>query len=120
MHFEEIANKFPDLKICLAHFGWPWVKETAALLLKYTNIYADTALLYFDSALEFYKQIFTKEMEWTWVDRSLRHQVMFGSNNPRFEQIRMFDALGKIGFRDRTLELIRGGNAAEFLGLEGI
>lgn len=119
MHFEEVASKYPSLKICLAHFGWPWVKETAALLLKYTNVYTDTALLYFDSALEFYKQIFTKELEWTWVDRSLRHQVMFGSNNPRFEQIRMFDALGKIGFRASTLELIRGGNAIEFLGLEG-
>jgi uncharacterized protein len=119
MHFEEVAYKYPKLKICLAHFGWPWVKETAALLLKYTNIYTDTALLYFDSAQEFYQHIFTKELEWTWIDRSLRHQVMFGSNNPRFEQIRMFDALGKLGFRDSTIELIRGGNAVEFLGLEG-
>ncbi|MFC7394070.1 amidohydrolase family protein [Scopulibacillus cellulosilyticus] len=117
--FEEVASRYPKLKICLAHFGWPWVKETAALLLKYTNVYADTALLYFDSAKEFYKHVFTKELEMTWIDRSLRHQVMFGSNNPRFEQIRMLDALGKIGFRDSTLELIRGKNALEFLGMEG-
>jgi len=52
----------------------------------------------------------------TWIDRSLRHQVMFGSNNPRFEQIRMADAITKIGLRDSTLELVKGLNAVEFLG----
>ena len=88
------------------------------LMLKYRNVYADTALLYFDSAIEFYRQVFTREIPATWIDRSLRNQVMFGSNNPRFEQIRMADAIAKLGFRDSTLDLIRGGNALEFLRLE--
>lgn len=116
--FEELAMRRPALRICLAHFGWPWVKETAMLMLKYRNVYADTALLYFDSAIEFYRQVFTREIPATWIDRSLRNQVMFGSNNPRFEQIRMADAIAKLGFRDSTLDLIRGGNALEFLRLE--
>jgi predicted TIM-barrel fold metal-dependent hydrolase len=115
--FEELAMRRPALRICLAHFGWPWIKETAMLMLKYKNVYADTALLYFDSAIEFYRHVFTQEIPITWIDRSLRNQVMFGSNNPRFEQIRMADAISKLGFRDSTLDLIRGGNAIEFLGL---
>jgi hypothetical protein len=41
---------------------------------------------------------------------------MFGSNNPRFEQIRMAQAIENLGFRESTLELIRGRNAVEFLG----
>lgn len=114
--FEELAAARPGLKICLAHFGWPWVKETAMLLLKYPNVYADTGLLYFDNAMEFYKQVFTCDIPITWIDRSLRHQVMFGSNNPRFEQIRMAQAIAGLGFRESTLELIKGGNALEFLG----
>ena len=73
-------------------------------------------MLYFDSAYEFYDQIFKKELNLSWIDRSLRHQVMFGSNNPRFEQIRMVDALRKIGLRESSLELILGQNALEFLG----
>lgn len=89
MEFEELAATRPGLKICLAHFGWPWVQETAMLMLKYPNVYADTGLLYFDNALEFYKRVFNHDIPATWIDRSLRHQVMFGSNNPRFEQIRM-------------------------------
>ena len=60
--------------------------------------------------------MFNKEFELTWIDRSLRHQVMFGSNNPRFEQIRMAHELDKLGLRESTLELIKGENAIEFLG----
>ncbi|BCJ98906.1 amidohydrolase family protein [Anaerocolumna chitinilytica] len=113
--FEELAANHPNLRICLAHFGWPWVQETAMLMLKYPNVYADTGLLYFDNAYEFYERVFHQDIPITWIDRSLRHQVMFGSNNPRFEQIRMADAITKLGFRDSTLELIKGGNALEFL-----
>ena len=114
--FEIVAEKHPKLKICMGHFGWPWVRKTAMLMLKYPNVYADTGALYFDNAREFYTQTFTRDIPITWIDRSLRHQVMFGSNNPRFEQIRMAQAIGELGFRDSTLELIRGGNALEFIG----
>lgn len=114
--FEELAEARPNLRFCLAHFGWPWVKEAAMLLLKYPNVYADTGILYFDCAREFFKQVFTEEIPATWIDRSLRHQVMFGSNNPRFEQIRMAEAISGLGLRESTLELIRSGNAIEFLG----
>ena len=58
----------------------------------------------------------TRDIPITWIDRSLRHQVMFGSNNPRFEQIRMAQAIQELGFRESTLELIMGKNAIEFLG----
>ena len=114
--FEPVAAAHPNLRICLGHFGWPWVRETAMLMVKYPNVYADTGALYFDNAKEFYTQTFTRDIPLTWIDRSLRHQVMFGSNNPRFEQIRMAQALGELGFRDSTLELIRGENAIAFLG----
>ena len=114
--FEIVAEKHPKLKICMGHFGWPWVRKTTMLMLKYPNVYADTGALYFDNAREFYTQTFTRDIPITWIDRSLRHQVMFGSNNPRFEQIRMAQAIGELGFRDSTLELIRGGNALEFIG----
>ncbi|QAA33439.1 amidohydrolase family protein [Clostridium manihotivorum] len=116
IEFEELALNHPKLRICLAHFGWPYVQETAMLMLKFPNIYADTALLYFDSAREFYKRVFTEDIPSTWIDRSLRHQVMFGSNNPRFEQIRMAEAIEHLGFRESTLELIKGQNALEFIG----
>ena len=119
LRFEAVAARYPDLNICLAHFGWPWVRETAALMLKYPNVYADTGLLYFDSAREFYDRVFRRELDLTWVDRSLRHQVLFGSDNPRFEQLRMVRALEGLGLRESTLRLVLEENARVFLGEEG-
>ena len=117
---EPLAMVHPDLRICITRFGWPWVRETAALLLKYPNLYADTGVLYFDCAREFYQQTFTRDIPVTWLDRSLRHQVLFGSDNPRFEQIRMATAMEALGLRENTLELIMGDNALEFLGLREV
>ena len=43
---------------------------------------------------------------------------MFGSNNPRFEQIRMLDALRNIGWRESTLDLVLGKNALTIFRLK--
>lgn len=119
VEFEELAETRPRLRFCLGHFGWPWLEEAVMLMVKHKNVYADTGLLYFDSAREFYAHLFTRELPSTWIDRSLRHQVMFGSDSPRFEQIRMARALDGLGLRESTVELIRGANALDFLnGLE--
>ncbi len=115
VEFEELAETRPNLRFCLGHFAWPWLEEAAMLMVKHKNVYADTAALYFDCAREFYDRLFTQELPLTWIDRSLRHQVMFGSDNPRFEQIRMARALEGLGLRESTLELVKGENALEFL-----
>lgn len=115
LRFEEIAFRFPKLRICLAHFGWPWVKETCMLMLKYRNIYTDTAMLYFDNPKEFYAQCLGVDIGPSWIDRSLRHQVMFGSDEPRLEMLRMIRAIRDMDMRDSTKEMILGGNALEFL-----
>ena len=114
--YEELAYKRPKLRFCLSRFGWPWAEEMAMLMVKYKNVYTDTGILYFDNAQEFMTRLFTHEVGLTWIDRSLRHQVMFGSNNPRFEQIRMAAALDTLGLRESTLELIKGQNAIDFIG----
>ena len=116
IEYEELAATRPSLRMCLSRFGWPWAGECAMLMVKYPNVYTDTGILYFDSAREFFDRLFKHEVALTWVDRSLRHQVMFGSNNPRFEQIRMAQALDGLGLRESTVELIKGGNAIDFLG----
>ncbi len=42
---DEVAQEFPDLKIVIAHMGFPWVNETIALLAKHTNVHADISWL---------------------------------------------------------------------------
>ena len=38
---DEIARELPDLRILIAHMGYPWVAETVMLLAKHENVYAE-------------------------------------------------------------------------------
>jgi predicted TIM-barrel fold metal-dependent hydrolase len=116
LHFEEVAVRYPGLKICLAHFGWPWTHETLMLLLKYPNVYTDTSMLYMDTPKDFYEQVFTKNMGPLWIERNVNEKVMFGSNGPRFRATRLKPALENMPFRKSTLQNILGANAERFLG----
>ncbi|NUQ49163.1 MAG: amidohydrolase [Phycisphaerae bacterium] len=40
---DEVAAQHPELKIVVAHMGFPWVQETIALLGKHRNVFADVS-----------------------------------------------------------------------------
>jgi len=40
---DEIAREFPNLKIIIAHMGYPWIDETVVLLEKHLNVYSDVS-----------------------------------------------------------------------------
>lgn len=116
--FEEIAIKYPDLRINLAHFGFPWILETAAIILKYPNIYSDTAGTYMDCPEQFFQHIFKNLMGPLWVEHNLADKILFGSNNPRFRPARIKRGLESLQFSKETETKILGLNAIKFLGLE--
>ena len=85
LRFENVAADFPELQIVLAHLAWPWVMEAVALALKYPNVYLDTSALYFDNPRDFLAFAMTQQVPLTVFERSLRRQLVFGSNYPRVE-----------------------------------
>lgn len=116
--YEDIAAAYPEVRICLSHLGWPWVDELCMLLLKHKNVYTDTATVYMDSPANYYEQIFMKNMAPGWLQNNLMDKVMFGSNLPRFRQVRSKYGLEKLDIRPDVLEKILGGNARVYLGME--
>ena len=42
---DKIARTFPDLKMVIAHFGFPWIGEVIALVGKHPNLYTDISAL---------------------------------------------------------------------------
>lgn len=116
--YESLVREYPNVKFCFTRSGWPYIREIIMLMMKYKNVYADTGVLYFDSAKEFTEYLFYKEFNKTWVDRSLNHQIIFASENPRFEQIRMANSIDSLELHFSTKELIMGGNALDFLGVD--
>ena len=118
VNFEEVAIKYPELRFCLAHFGWPWIHETTALVLKYANVYTDTAMLYMDSPEIFLREVLTEQLGHLWIEHNIQDKVMFGSNNPRFRTARIKRGLESLDWKPLTKEKVLGGNALKFLGLE--
>lgn len=115
LRFENVAADFPGLPIVLAHLAWPWVTEAVALALKYPNVHLDTSALYFDNPRDFLRYAMTHVVPLTVFERSLRRQILFGSNYPRVEIKNMSRAVRSLGFSEECLALIMGGNAARLL-----
>ena len=105
LNFEPVAIKYPKLRICIGHMGWPFIFDTAAMLLKYPNVYADTSMLYMDSPEQFMHDVFMKQYGRLWLDNDLGDKIMFGSNNPRFRTARIKRGLESLDIRPETLEL---------------
>ncbi|MDD3174041.1 MAG: amidohydrolase family protein [Herbinix sp.] len=118
MEFEEVANRFPKVKMCLAHFGWPWVNETAALLVKYENVFANTAMMYMDSPKDLFEKVFKQDLGKYWLDHNFADKVMFGSDSPRIRPVRSKRGLDALEMEESTRRKVYHDNAVRFLGLE--
>jgi predicted TIM-barrel fold metal-dependent hydrolase len=116
IYFEDVVYDFPELKIVLAHLAWPWVLEAVSLALKYPNLYLDTSALYFDNPKDFISFAMAQQVPLTVWERSLRHQLVFGSNYPRVEIKNMAAAVRSLGLSQGCLELVFRGNAERLLG----
>ena len=115
LRFENVAADFPKLRIVLAHLAWPWVVEAVALALKYPNVYLDTSALYFDNPRDFLRFAMTHQAPLTVFERSLRKQLVFGSNYPRVEIKNMVAAIESLGFSEECLNLVFRRNADALL-----
>jgi predicted TIM-barrel fold metal-dependent hydrolase len=116
MLLEDAIRTLPKLNFVLAHWGWPWVWEATALALKYPNVYLDTSCLYYDSPKEFLQFVFSQQIPTTVIERSLRNQVVFGSNYPRVEIKNMVHALRSLPLTEGCLKKAFQENAGRLLG----
>jgi len=74
---EEVALRFPDLKMIIAHLGHPWEDETAVLVRKQPNIFTDISAVH---PRPF--RLFNKLM--TFSEYGVLGKIVFGSDFPFF------------------------------------
>ena len=72
---DEIAMRYPGLKIIMAHLGHPWTVDTAVVVRKHPNVYADLSGLV-HRPYTFYEAMI-KASEWNVLDK-----VLFASDYP--------------------------------------
>jgi predicted TIM-barrel fold metal-dependent hydrolase len=72
IYIDEIAIRFPNMKIVMAHFGWPWTEEAIAIALHKPNVYID---------LSGWAPKYIPNIIWSNAKR-LREKLLFGSDYP--------------------------------------
>lgn len=85
IHIDDIAVDFPDLKIIIAHMGFPWVKDTAEVCFKNTNVYTDLSGYVYGK----FNAIDSKKFKKTvieFLDIAPSSKLLFGSDFPISDQ----------------------------------
>ena len=72
---DEVAMRYPDLKIIMAHLGHPWTVDSAVVVRKHPNVYTDISGLFY-RPWTFYEAMI-KATEWAVLDK-----VLFASDFP--------------------------------------
>ncbi len=72
---DEIARRFPDLTMWIAHLGHPWCDELISVIRKHPNLYADMSALH-PRPVQFYFAMVSA------VEYGVAHKVLFGTDYP--------------------------------------
>ncbi len=115
--WDKIATLVSDLKIVLAHMGFPWLWETFTVLTRHENVYADISNVYTGSPREHLSYILTEALPKRIVERFLYNKIVFGSDYPRIEINKMAEALGSLDIDAQVKDRIFGLNVGKLIRL---
>lgn len=120
---DDIALRFPELRIVMAHMGHPFVRETVAVIRKHPHVYADVSSIYLRPWLCW--EALTFVSEW-----GVPHKLLFGSDYPIATSAEAMAGLRRVNdivegtklprVPDEHIEQIIVADALAALGLEGV
>ncbi len=105
---DELAANFPNLKIIMAHPGWPWGDETTAVALHKGNVYWEMS----GWAPKYLPELLKKD-----IRGRLQDKVMFGSDYPSMPYERIMREWDELGYSDEVRAKLFHANAERVLGL---
>jgi predicted TIM-barrel fold metal-dependent hydrolase len=117
---EEAIQAFPHVNFILAHFAWPWVDEAVMLAIKYPNVYLDTAILYSGTPRNAFQKILAEQVGVDVLERSLKNQIVFGSNYPRVDIRRSVRGIRALNISQSLANAIFDDNARHLLKMEAV
>jgi predicted TIM-barrel fold metal-dependent hydrolase len=72
---EDVAIRYPELRMVVAHMGHPWMEDTIVLIRKQPHVYADVSALYY-RPWQFYNALVAA------VEYGAAHKLLFGTDYP--------------------------------------
>jgi len=109
-YLDEVCEQFPDLKVVMAHFGWPWSDVALALALRHPNVYLDVSG---------WRPRYIPQNVLGYLNGPLRERFLFGTDYPMIRQgdwINDFEANLRPKLKTGVAEKLMKGNAQRLLG----
>ena len=118
--YDEIAIRYPELRMVLAHLSHPYAEECLAVIRKHPHVYADIAAIYY-RPWQFYNAMIVAQ------EYGVTHKILFGTDYPfakgeeSIEGLRhVNDVTGRSGLPEVSSEVIEAILERDALGLLGI
>ena len=99
---DEVCQRFPDLKVVMAHFGWPWPEVAVAIALRSPNAYLDVSG---------WRPKYLPPAIMPYLNGILQDRFLFGTDYPMLRPKAWMD-----DFRENLAPKLKPGVAEKLLG----
>jgi predicted TIM-barrel fold metal-dependent hydrolase len=116
---DDVANDRVDLKIVICHLGNPWVLDTAELIYKHPNVYADMSGLVIGGGnyLEEYRAMLAQRMSEAIYYAGGADKVIFGTDYPVETYENGLELVSMLGVTAADKDKILSRNAARLYSI---
>jgi predicted TIM-barrel fold metal-dependent hydrolase len=116
---DDVAVDYPDVRFVICHLGNPWFQDTAEVLYKNDNVYADiSGLILGDFTYEFERYLVTRVKDMIAYMGEPGRQLMYGSDWPLVEMGPYVKFLDTLEFDDEAWENIAWKTAAALFRID--
>ena len=116
---DDIAVDYPDVRFVMCHLGNPWFQDTAEVLYKNDNVYADfSGLVLGDFTYEFERYLMKRVEDLIAYMGDPGSQLMYGTDWPLVEMGPYVAFMEKLGFKGETKERVAWKTAAELFKID--
>jgi hypothetical protein len=95
IYIDDVAVDFPDLKLIIAHFGYPWYEEALAVVRRNENVFFNIA----GWSPKYIPEVVVKQM-----NSILSDKVLFGTDFPLMTYPRVMTELEELKLKKSTYE----------------
>ncbi|HWG89413.1 MAG TPA: amidohydrolase family protein [Candidatus Thermoplasmatota archaeon] len=113
LHIDEVAVDHPDLKIVMAHLGNPWFRDTAEIIYKNPNVYADISGLVLGDIKTGFEQWLANQVKEIIGFAGDPDKLLFGSDWPIVNVGPYLRLIDHLDLTDEEREKILWRNTAE-------
>ncbi|MFQ5858948.1 MAG: amidohydrolase family protein [Anaerolineae bacterium] len=110
VYIDDVAADFPNLKIVLSHFGFPWVEQVISLAWTRPNVYIELAG---------WSPIYIPEIIWRFARTLMADRFVFGTDYPGLTAERWIRDFAEVSLDQEVREKILYRNAHAILFGDG-